>query len=163
MRSCQFFTHFYFGLNIVLLWTYSNSDLPFFLFLSRSLISLLSLSTSDPSTPRVPKPVNQQIVNEGPSSKTHTVRERTRESESGRRAERQGGVLDQLSVCQNMSTRLSLCLLSLLMWVPQWASRKDHNTALALWVSLSCSIKCEQVGDRETAREGEKEINYMFQ
>lgn len=38
--------------------------------------SSLYLSSSDPSTPCVPKPVNQQIVNEGLSSKTECERER---------------------------------------------------------------------------------------
>lgn len=106
-----------------------------------------------------PKHVNQQIVNEDLSSKTHSEKKEWEQAQS----REMGGVLDQLSVCQNMSTRLSLCLLSPLMLVPQWAPHKDHNTAFALWVSLSCSIKFEQEGDRETAKKGEREINYMFQ
>lgn len=61
---------------------------PLLFFLSVSLPSL-HLSSSDPSTPRVPKPVNQQIVNEGPSSKT----EREKERETGGREEAQSGKL----------------------------------------------------------------------
>lgn len=134
------------------------------LFFPSVSLSSLYLQSSDPSTPRVPKPVNQQIVNEGPSSKTHREAEKGEtKGERRLRAAREGGVLDQLSVCQNMSTRLSLCLSSPLMWVPQWAPRKDHNTAFAPRVSLSCSIKSEREGDRETARECVREINYMFQ
>lgn len=136
------------------------SPLLLFLFMSVFLSLAVYLSASDPSTPRVPKLVNQQIVNEGLSSKTHTHRDGKRER--WHRAVWKGGVLDQLSVCQNMSSRLSLCLSSPLMWIPQWAPRKDHNTAFALWVSLSCSIICESEADREPAMEGEREINYMF-
>lgn len=91
--------------------------------------------------------------------------QRRRASEWGRggteRSDR-GGVLDQLSVCQNTSVRLPLGLSSPLMWVPQWAPRKDHNIAFALWVSLSCSIKNVSAADRETAIMDEREINYMF-
>lgn len=74
-----------------------------------------------------------------------------------RLSDEKGRSLDQLSVCQNMSTRLSPCLLSSLMWVPHWALHEDHSTAVALRASLSCSIKIEREGSRQTVR-GERLI-----
>lgn len=118
---------------------------------------LIHLTPPQPTPhPQVPKPVNQQIVNEGPSSKQRQWKRQEEQAQS----DEKGRSLDQLSVCQNMSTRLSPCLLSSLMWVPHWALHEDHNTAVAPQASLSCSIKFERERNRQTVR---REINYMFQ
>ena len=66
----------YLDLNIASPWTRSNSSSLSLCFCLSPLPLSLSLSPAHPSTPRVPKPVNQQIVNEGPSSKTQRERGR---------------------------------------------------------------------------------------